>query len=94
MKGIRPALLADVPGGVACRGYQLNSGWPCARAATVRAVVGCKHEHVGPREFCGWHLDDVERQMMHCGECHELGHTCILRSHQVEPLGSEQAVAG
>jgi hypothetical protein len=77
---------AQSAGPPSCKGYTPTSKTPCYRQATLTAIAGCKHEHVGPRSFCEGHVEDIRAGRMRCGECDELGHICILRLHKVTPI--------
>lgn len=64
----------------ACAGYDLRSGRPCDQAAAREVTAGCVHEHLGPRDLCDWHLDDLTAGRMKCGNCAMAGHAdCTLR---------------
>lgn len=69
----------------ACKGYQAMSGSdilepkPCLRPVLQTVVAGCIHEHVGKRDLCDWHTEDVYLGRMLCGDCLGAdGHMCYL----------------
>lgn len=72
-----------------CVGYDAHSGYECERTASVVVTAGCIHEHAGPRDLCGLHLDDVQIGNMICGNCHEIdGHRCVLHEMAREAVTS------
>lgn len=72
-----------------CRGYDVASLSPCRQTATVAVIAGCRHEHVGERPLCDWHVADARRGIHLCGDCLEIdGHRCELRIARVRPLAA------
>lgn len=64
----------------ACGGYDHRSGRACANDAEQTITAGCVHEHIGDRDLCADHLDDLHSGWMYCGDCAAIdGHDCQLR---------------
>ncbi len=75
-----PLMKGPVRGVTCCQGYDLRSGHPCGRLAVDEpAILGCVHEHVGPRWLCPLHLADVRIGNHRCGDCAEAGCPCRLQ---------------
>jgi hypothetical protein len=63
-----------------CDGYDARSGRQCLRTDTVEVVAACLHEHMGPRDLCPDHVEDLNAGWMRCGDCLNAGCDCRLVS--------------
>lgn len=74
-----------------CAGYNrvISDGteYHCHSAPVSTVIAGCVHEHVGPRDLCGYHTAEVERGEMSCGECLATHHCplTVLQRTAVSP---------
>lgn len=71
-----------------CMGYDLKSGTKCTRTAVFEVLAGCVHEHIGWRDLCDWHADDIGHPSwpMRCGTCAEAGCSCVLHEVRRRPV--------
>jgi hypothetical protein len=63
-----------------CETYDYVFLRDCGRPAVEVLMAGCVHEHVGPRPVCQFHIEDLAKEHVHCGDCRESSdpHECPL----------------
>ena len=45
----------------------------CGARGAQPITAGCIHEHIGERDLCSFHTEDLREGMMLCGSCLEHG---------------------
>jgi hypothetical protein len=52
----------------------------CGARGAQPITAGCIHEHVGERDLCNFHTEDLREGMMFCGTCLAHGERVYLHA--------------